>query len=172
MRQGEPPDMYCTNRPGLVTSVDRGLGILVHSIVIVDTENEARLIQKPGRPLKQWPATDWITSAKRPPNSEETDSLANIRSEMWTPTAVTSNNTWTTCATNMSQRTCPAVEIASPGQLFHPYAVCVEATTTLQVKVKGNKDHYWGQYLVHWNKTAKAPKSYVGPYKQHSMGKI
>ena len=52
-------DLYCTNRPGLVTSIDTVPGISDHDIVVVNTKIKARLTKKPRRPVKQWSKADW-----------------------------------------------------------------------------------------------------------------
>ena len=54
-------DLYATNRPGLVTSVQTIPGFADHHTVIVDSDIKLRLSKKPRRTVYQWSKATWDT---------------------------------------------------------------------------------------------------------------
>jgi hypothetical protein len=54
-------DLYCTNRPGLIKSLNTVPGISDHNIILADSDLQAKLTKKPKRCIKQWSKADWDT---------------------------------------------------------------------------------------------------------------
>ena len=52
-------DLFCCNKPSLVKACISILGILDHSIVLVDCDVKATINKKPPRKLYQWSQADW-----------------------------------------------------------------------------------------------------------------
>ena len=156
-RQGALLDLYCTNRPGLVTSIDTVPGISDHDIVVVDTKIKARLTKKPRRPDKQWSKADWDTIRKetttfrdkflseyqeRDVDTNYSDFQQHVDDmlDKHVPTKLSSSRKNVPWLTLMIRRMC------RKKQRLYNHAK----------KVKKNKDRYWGQYCAHQTSTSKA----------------
>ena len=156
-RQGALLDLYCTNRPGLVTSIDTVPGISDHDIVVVDTKIKARLTKKPRRPVKQWSKADWDTIR------EETTTFRDKFLSDHQERDVDTNYS------DFQQHVDDMLDKHVPTKLSSSRRNGPWLTTTIRLmcrkkqrlynrakKAKKNKDQYWGQYRAHQTSTSKA----------------